>query len=69
VVRLLNRDGYKYIDCGYKHGSGDIIIIVVLADGFDKEEVKNTDLGVIDETIEWARPYVLTGSDVWEMHE
>lgn len=65
MVRLLNWGGYKYLDCGYKHdGNGDVVMIIVLADGYDKEEVKNRDLGVIDETIEWARSYVLTGPDV-----
>ena len=69
MVRLLNRGGHRCLDCGYKHDdSGDVVIIIVLADGYDKEEVKNTDLGVIGETIEWARPYVLIGPDVWEMH-
>lgn len=33
VVDLLNRGGYKYIDCGYKHDgtSGGLNLIIVLA--------------------------------------
>ena len=70
VVRLLNRDGYKYIGGVYGHENRDEIdMVVVLEEGFDKDELMQRDLGIVDKTIEWAKPYVLTGPDVWKLWE
>ena len=44
-------------------------MIIVLDIGYDEEELRQKDLGDIDWSIEWARPYVLVGPDVWESYE
>ena len=75
IVYQLNRDGYKYITAGWEHDvprdakDGRLALIIVLDIGYDEEELRQKDLGDIDWSIEWARPYVLFGPDVWESYE
>jgi hypothetical protein len=73
IVHELNREGYKYIGCAYDHepdpqdGKRRLVLVIVLDESADEEELKNKALGEIDATIEWARPHVLEGPDVWEL--
>lgn len=73
IVHVLNREGYKYIGCAYDHdpdpqdGERRLVLVIVLDESTDEEELKNKALGQIDDTIEWAKPHVLEGPDVWEL--
>lgn len=73
IVHVLNQEGYRYIGCTYDYdpdpqgGKRRMVLIIVLDEGTDEEELKNKALGQIDDTIEWAKPLVLEGPDVWEL--
>ena len=75
IVHQLNHDGYKYITAGWEHDvpcdakDGRLVLIIILDIGYDEEELRQKDLGDIDWSIEWARPHVLVGPDVWESYE
>jgi hypothetical protein len=75
IVHQLNRDGYKYITTAWEHGvprdakGGRLALVIVLDVGYDEEELRKKDLGDVDWSIEWARPHVLVGPDVWESYE
>jgi len=44
-------------------------LIIALAIGDDKDELKKKDLEEIDESVRKALPHVLVGPDVWELLE
>jgi hypothetical protein len=46
-----------------------LTVLIVLDEGSNEEELRQRELGAVDETIEFARPHVLvgTGADVWEL--
>ena len=71
IISRMNREGYKYIAVAYDHPPTDptdcLSVVIVLGDGYDEEELKKREVGPIDESIEFARPHVLDGPDVWEL--
>jgi hypothetical protein len=46
-----------------------VALILDLEFGYDKGELKNKDLGKIDESIQKALPHALVGPEVWEVWE
>jgi hypothetical protein len=73
MIRQINRSAYLRIEGGYEppgpDGERHVSIIIALAIGNDKDELKKRPLGDIDESIERALPHVLVGPDVWELWE
>ena len=71
IVGQLDRSAYLRIVCGWVPATPDterhLALIIALAFGADKDELKEKDLGEIDESIKKALPHVLVGPDVWEL--
>ncbi len=71
IVHLLDRSAYLRVVCGWVPATPDrkrhLALIIALAFGADKDELKEKDLGEIDESIKRALPHVLEGPDVWEL--
>ena len=71
IVHRLNRSAYLNIELGHDlpgpEGERRLALIIALATGKDEDELKNRDLGEIDESILEALPYVLVGPDVWKV--
>jgi len=72
IVHQLPRTAYKYIATAKEHNlpvdqkDGHIALIIVLEVGEDEKALKEKEI-VVDESIEWAKPHVLVGPDVWEI--
>jgi len=69
----LNRNGYKFIGAVYDRPPDQsdhedhLAIVIVLEEGGDLAKLRTQELGLLDESIEAARPHVLVGPDVWEL--
>ena len=75
IVNNFNCEGYKFIGAVHKctppgqqtHQSPHLMLAIILEMGFDKEELKKTELKSIDKSIASAQPHVLDGLGVWEL--
>ena len=75
ILSGLNRSGYKFIAAAHEHtppgqipdGRTRLALIIVLEEGSDEETLRGQGLECIDESINFARPHVLIGPDVWEL--
>lgn len=75
IIHDLNRSGYKFIGAVHERnppgqqpdGRTHLAVLIILDEGYDEEELRQRELGAVDDTIEVARPHVLVGPDVWEL--
>jgi hypothetical protein len=63
IIDLLPRTSYKYIGAGFEE-DGDMCLVVVMADGSDKEELQKMDMPFCEKMLAQAAKSVLT-SGVW----
>ncbi|KAF8802227.1 hypothetical protein BYT27DRAFT_7197315 [Phlegmacium glaucopus] len=73
IVHQLPRSAYKYITAAKEHNppadpmeDGHLALIIVLEAGQDEKTLREKEI-VVDESIEWAKPHVLVGPDIWEV--
>lgn len=71
IVYMFPRTAYKYIASAKEPNipidqkDGHRALVIVLEMGDDENALKEMDIA-IDATIEWAKPHVLFGPEVWE---
>jgi len=68
IKHMLNRDGFKYFGSVLTTSDGNdwVEMVLVLDDGYSREELQQKGLGAIDESIQRALPYALDGPGIWE---
>jgi hypothetical protein len=66
IMEDLDRDGFKYLACGTRHGhEATEPLVIVLDDDDDLEALKQRPLGDVHPSIRRVE-VILEGPDVWE---
>jgi len=63
ITSLIPRTAYKYIGAGVEE-NGDVCLVVVMEDGWDKEKLQNNDMPFCDGMLAQAAERVMTAG-VW----
>ena len=63
IISLIPRTAYKYIGAGFEE-DGDMCLVVVMEDGWDKEELQKMDMPFYEGMLAQAAERVLTPG-VW----
>ena len=72
IVHMFPRTSYKYIASAKERNvpidqkDGHRALVIVLEVGDDEKALREKKI-VVDATIEWAKPHVLVGPEVWEI--
>jgi hypothetical protein len=63
IISVISSTAYKYIGAGFEE-NGDMVLVIVMDDGWDKVELQNKEMPVCDRMLAQAAERVLT-SGIW----